>query len=147
MPWSAAQVARLEFERAILRHYFPTFEWNNPADAEAASVEGEVRTNAGTAYRLRVYLSPQFPAVCPEMVVSDPRPLLRRNGKPLVAASGTMHTLDERDGCTRICHIRPAFWVPQNTIYLVLLKGRIWLEAYEAHLRTGRPLDAFLPHA
>lgn len=146
MAWSAAQVSRLEFERAILRHYFPTFEWNNPADAQRASVEGEIRTNSGTAYRLRVYLSPQFPAVCPEMVVSSPRPLLRRNGRELTSSSGPMHTLDQRDGCTKICHFRPAFWAPQNTIYLVLLKGRIWLEAYEAHLRTGRPLDAFLPH-
>ncbi|HKD97781.1 MAG TPA: hypothetical protein VKB69_09280 [Micromonosporaceae bacterium] len=147
MAWSTAQVSRLEFERAILRHYFPTFEWHNPADAEHASVEGAVRANSGTTYRLRVYLSPQFPVICPDLVVSEPSPLRKHNGKALITASGPMHTLDQRDGCTRICHFRPVFWAPQNTIYLVLLKGRIWLEAYEAHLRTGRPLDAFLPHA
>lgn len=146
MAWSATQLSRLELERAILRHYFPTFEWHNPADAEHAYLEGEVSTNNGARYGLRVYLSPAFPADCPAMVVSHPRPLRKRNGRELTASSGSMHTLDQRDGCTRICHIRPAFWAPQNTIYLVLLKGRIWLEAYEAHLRTGRPVDAFLPH-
>ncbi len=57
-----------------------------------------------------------------------------------------MHTLGVRDGSTLICHFKPSRWVPSNILYLVALKGRIWLEAYEGHLRTGNRLDNFLPH-
>jgi hypothetical protein len=29
----------------------------------------------------------------------------------------------------------------------VVLKARLWLEAYTLHLRDGTPIDRFLPHA
>jgi hypothetical protein len=64
----------------------------------------------------------------------------------MVSASATMHVLGTRDGGTKICHSRSSRWVPENTLYLVALKGRVWLEAYEAHLRTRKPLDRFLRH-
>ena len=48
------------------------------------------------------------------------------------------HTWDSRDGCTQICHYRPADWIT--------VKGLIWLEAYGAHLRTGNSLSNYLQH-
>jgi hypothetical protein len=57
-----------------------------------------------------------------------------------------MHTIGRVGECTKICHYRPSLWTPENTLYLVAMKGRIWLEGYEAHLRTGLPLDKFLRH-
>lgn len=80
------------------------------------------------------------------MVVSNPRPLRDHRGKKLKDPSASMHTLGLRDDCTKICHFKESLWIPNNTLYLVAMKGRIWLEAYEGHLRTGRALDSFLPH-
>lgn len=80
------------------------------------------------------------------MIVSRPKPLRCVSGAALDEASASMHVLGTREGGTKICHFRSSRWVPENTLYLVALKGRIWLEAYEAHLRTGKPLDRFLRH-
>ena len=37
-------------------------------------------------------------------------------------------------------------WSNDNSLYQVLMKGRIWLEAYEIHLRTGEDLEKYLAH-
>jgi len=80
------------------------------------------------------------------MVVASPTPLRDARGNAMDEASVSMHVLGTRDGATKICHFRPSRWVPQNTLYLVALKGRIWLEAYDAHTRTGKPLERYLRH-
>ena len=80
------------------------------------------------------------------MVVTSPYPFKGHAGKNLIdyGESASMHTLDPKDGYVQICHYKD--WSPRSTIYAVVLKGRIWLEACEAHIRTGNPLDRFLPH-
>jgi hypothetical protein len=80
------------------------------------------------------------------MIVLDPHPLTGFGGVNLnsSAPSGSMHILSPRDGCVKICHYKD--WLPNLTLYLVVLKGRLWLEALEGHKRTGRPLDYFLSH-
>ena len=103
-------------------------------------------SNSGGRYSLRIFVPESFPAACPDMIVSRPKPLLDSTGAALDETSASMHVLGTRDGGTKICHFRSSRWVPKNTLYLVALKGRIWLEAYEAHLRTGKPLDRFLRH-
>ena len=109
-------------------------------------MEGPFRTNGGRTYRLRISVPAAFPAECPEMLVTDPVPLRNKHGATLSEPSVAMHVLGSVGGATKICHFRHSRWVPNNTLYLVALKGRIWLEAYDAHLRTGRPLDNFLRH-
>jgi hypothetical protein len=146
MGWTTAQQARLETERTILRQYFPTLEWHHPRNSAKTYIEGPVRTNSRRSYRLRIYVPEAFPAACPLMVVADPVPLRDRGGAPLTEPSHPMHVLGAVDGATVICHYRPDLWVPDNTLYWVALKGRIWLEAYEAHLRTGNSLDTYLKH-
>ncbi|MGX7826047.1 hypothetical protein ACTG9Q_13230 [Actinokineospora sp. 24-640] len=80
------------------------------------------------------------------MLVVDPVPLRDFRGETLNKPCASMHVLGGKDLATKICHYRPSRWVPDNTLYLVALKGRVWLEAYDAHLRTGKPLDNFLRH-
>lgn len=146
MGWSAAQRTRLEQERTILRHYFPNLQWHHPTEPSKVYLDGPFTTNAGGRYSLRIFIPEVFPAVCPDMIVSRPRPLRALTGEALDEANPSMHVLGTRDGGTKICHFRHSRWVPENTLYLVALKGRIWLEAYEAHRRTGKPLDRFLRH-
>jgi hypothetical protein len=144
--WNSGQQQRLMQERMILAQYFPTLAWYNPVVRGSTYVEGVLTTNGGGRYQVRIMLPAQYLNDCPDMLVMQPALLWDAGGRPMVTASAENHTLEAIGGHTRICHYNPRFWTPQNTIYLVALKGRIWLEAYEAHRRSGRPLDDFLPH-
>jgi hypothetical protein len=146
MGWSSSQQQRLQTERAVLFRYFPAFVWKNPADSSSTKVEGYLKTNNRNTYRLRIYVPSDYPNSRPDMVVLSPYPLKGFAGKDIkeYGTSATMHTLDPRDGYVKICHYKD--WLPNLTIYLVTLKGRIWLEAFESHRRTGDPIDRFLRH-
>ena len=96
-------------------------------------------------HTLRVYLPSDYPNSVPDMIVKTPgmTTLKSRSGGEMCGGS-IDHIYGSRDGCTQICHFRPGLWKDDNTLYQVIMKGMIWLEAYEAHLRTGRNLNAYL---
>lgn len=146
MTWSQTQRQRLALEKQILQQYFSAFNWINPTDFNNSRIEGQVKTNVGNTYELRVYIPSDFPNSRPDMVVISPYPLKGFRGKDMKehGTSGTMHTLPPRDGYLQICHYRD--WLPNITLYKVVLKGRVWLEALEGHKRTGKPIDSFLSH-
>lgn len=146
MGWSLTQQQRLLTEKNILKKYFPAFEWKNATDPSSTKVEGYVKSNSGNLYKLRVYVPADFPNSRPSMVVIAPSPLRGYGSKNFVeyGVSGVMHTLAPIDGYATICHYKN--WLPNLTIYLVVLKGRIWIEAFEGHKRTGHDLDHFLKH-
>ena len=54
------------------------------------------------------------------------------------------HTLTKRAGYLRICRYHSSQWTDRSSLYEVVIKGRVWLEAYEGHIRTGRPMNHFL---
>lgn len=161
---------RMKVETAVLNKYFPKFKWIPEDDPERLEVE--LRTNSGNLYQLTLFLPLDYPNSQPEMVISDPCPLMEYrediddeeneddydfeddedednyDDEPnaLLNASGSMHTLQAIDGCVQICHYRSSNWSPRITLYKVILKGRIWLEAYEIYLKTGNDIDTYLPH-
>jgi hypothetical protein len=63
---------------------------------------------------------------------------------PSWGVDGDKHTLGNRDGFLKICHCRPSSWTSSSTLYDVVMKGRLWLEAYEGYLMTGKDLSTFL---
>ncbi|XP_078372134.1 uncharacterized protein LOC144655707 [Oculina patagonica] len=144
MPWSVTQRKRLGFEKDLLEKYFCNrVAWINPIGD--TKVEVRVTCTNDKQYTLRVYLPSDYPNSCPQMVVSSPSSCLRmKNGSLLSGMSGANHTLGSRDGCTMICHYNSSLWRDDNTLYQVIMKGLIWLEAYEAHLRTGESLSKYL---
>lgn len=144
MPWSATQQRRLGFEKELLEKYFRgRVSWINPTGD--TRVEVRVTCTNDKQYTLRVYLPSDYPNSCPQMVVSSPSSCLRKkNGSLLSGTSGEDHVLASRDGCTQICHYNSGLWRDDNTLYQVIMKGLIWLEAYEAHLRTGESLCRYL---
>lgn len=145
MPWSLSQRERLAFERKVLERYFRLDEvkWIDPMDD--TKVEVAITCSNDVNYTLRVYLPPDFPNSCPSMVVVSPSGLLqRKNGSLMNSMSGADHTLSSKDGYTQICHFLPSSWNGNNTLYQVIMKGRVWLEAYEVHLKTDDPLDRYL---
>ena len=143
MPWSATQRQRLGFEKDLLEKYFRNrVTWIDPTGD--TKVEVRVTCTNDKQYTLRVYIPSDFPSSVPAMIVKTPfmTKLMKRNGSELCGSPD--HIYGSRDGCTQICHFRPNLWRSENTLYQVFMKGLIWLEAYEAHLRTGANLSAYL---
>ncbi len=147
MSWSSQQQKRLGLEKDILDSKLKNVSWINPTSAGNTRVEWKVNTNNDNSYTLRVYLACDFPNKCPNLVVSSPSSHLRkRDGSRLDSMSGSDHVYGSIDGLTEICHFNKSKWTSENTIYQVLMKGRIWLEAYEIHRRTGENLEKYLAH-
>ena len=147
MSWSTQQRTRLGFEKDITDSKLNNVSWINPTSAGNTRVEWRVNTNNGNSYTLRVYVPANFPNECPQLVVSSPSSVLRKkDGSRLDSTSGSDHVYGSIDGLTQICHFDTSKWSSENTIYQVLIKGRIWLEAYEIHRRTGEYLEKYLAH-
>lgn len=98
-------------------------------------------TNSKTMYTIRVDLD-QFPESIPKVFVT--KMLKSKSGKELDSPSHEMHTLSSEHGYTRICHYGNSSWAPDVALNKVYLKVRVWLEAYEAHLKTGKNLCEYL---
>jgi hypothetical protein len=59
--------------------------------------------------------------------------------------SHAMHTLEPGpENVVQICHWRDDRWHAAITLDKVLLKGLIWIEAYEQHLATAKPISDFV---
>ena len=43
----------------------------------------------------------------------------------------------------KICHCKEEFWSPSVTLSRVIMKGFLWIEAYEAHCHTGNCIDHY----
>lgn len=145
MVWSPSQILRLGIERTTLEDHFRNrVTWINPT----GNVEVQVRftSNSNKEYRLQISLSSDFPNSCPNLVIVSPTGLLQHNGNPVPYTSNAFHTLETREGLLSICHFYPADWTAVNTLYQVFMKGRLWIEAYEGHLETGKYLDEYLGH-
>ena len=141
MPWTPDQRQRLVIEKEILDKYFPgKVEWVDPTGN--TKVDVTMITNSDRSYCLRLYVPADFPNSLPIMVVrSSPSPM------PNWGGSGTTHTLGRNyEGFLIICHYRTEHWNGLHTFYEIFMKGRLWLEAYEGHLSTGKSVDTFLGH-
>ena len=141
MPWTLVQRQRLAVEKDILDGYFPgKVEWIDPT--ENTKVEVTMTTNSDQVYCLRLYIRPDFPNSLPILVVrSSPNPM------PNWPATHATHTLGQtKEGHLIICHYLKDRWNPEHTFYEVFVKGRLWLEAYEGHLATRKPMAHYLGH-
>ena len=89
-----------------------------------------------------------YPDVAPKLYVLQPT-LRCHDGSLLseLGTSSTMHVLAPNDhGHVQVCHYNDRFWRSSLTLYKVLMKTRVWLEAYERHLRHGEPVEHYLGH-
>lgn len=103
-----------------------------------------VITKSGNLYNLHIDLS-DFPALIPPVFVM--KMLKDKDGNDLSDTSACMHTLSSEHGWTRICHYGYNDWTPAVSLFKVYVRCHLWLEMYEAHLRTGKPIDYYLKHA
>ena len=146
MSWSIEQQNRLNKEWEILQKYFPNFQFKYYGTQ--LCLEGWMYTNKQIGYYLRLYVPYDMPNSVPDVVITYPNPVFDYWGKNLAdyQTSATMHLLNPRDGYPKICTYKSTFWNPNRTFYNVLMKVRLWLEAFEGHKSTGNYLDKYLPH-
>lgn len=111
-------------------------------DTELPYIVMAARTNRGNVYTLRIELD-KFPNEIPKVFIM--KMLYTKDGEAMNSPSGSMHTWGSEHGWTRICHYGSS-WTNAISIYKVYVRARLWLEMYEQHLKTGKPLDYYLSH-
>ncbi len=135
---------RLQAEQAVLEKYLKpnTYRFMD-MNTRKPYIVMAVMTNSGNVYTIRIMLS-EFPNSVPSVQVLTP--IRDKQGHLLNKPDGSMHVLGYRDGHTQICHYGACSWTPNVSLFKVYMKCRLWFEMYEEHLRTGAPIDKFLPH-
>jgi hypothetical protein len=134
---------RLAVEKVVLARTFPRFT----VDEANRAVTGVLSSNAGLNYSLRIEVDDTYPDTVPSVYVTWPQ-LKQQDGTPLADLGPTsrMHILGGRGGAVQLCHSQGAKWSVSDTLHRVLIKARVWLEAYELHHQTGLSIDRFLRH-
>ena len=133
---------RLKYERKLLEKYyngekFP-WRWRNGM----AEFERDITTSRKNVYRLRILVGENYPKELPELVVcNSPKPMPKSEEWQ---GTHTTHTWPQKHGLLQICFYRQVCWTTQNKLYQVFKKGEQWLEAYEEHLATGKPMTKIL---
>ena len=130
-------------ETAILKRYFDNrFLFTKIGRKEVLLVG--VKSQSGNIYQIKIELSEIYPLEMPNAFVVYPKGLKNFNGKRLQAFSHQMHTLESDANKVQVCHFLPGNWNPMQSLYKVILKIKIWLEAYEFYLKTSQPISDFL---
>lgn len=140
MGWTESQRIRLSMEKQAIECLFPAFEVRNPV--KDTYWIGTLTTNAGKRYKVRIDIPHQYPEQPPETYIISPSPLFAHDGTNLLAlgTSHEMHTFKSDNGYVKMCLYRSEYWSAEYTLISCLKKARIWLEAYDAHLETGKKM-------
>ena len=134
---------RLNAENAVLAKHLPENLYRFERKGKTLWLKAAARTNRGHVYTLAFDLS-GFPSGVPKVYVT--KMLKNRRGEKLDSADGQMHVLTSGNGWTRICHYGSDAWTPMVSLFKVYVKCRLWLEMYELHLQTGKPIEYYLNH-
>lgn len=133
---------RRDIEQEILKKFFPadSFVWRK--DGETETLDIGVKTQANNVYLLRVKVPRRYPHLAPEVWVVYPNPLRSFDGE-IIQPGVETHSLERTKEGLQICLYYDGMveWNPQYTLYHAIIKGRTWLECYEAHLITGERID------
>jgi len=144
--WDQKQGERFAFEEALVKMYFPGFRLRydhnrNPYFAGWIGTKG--RRNY---YKLRLELSECFPDSKPGLFVESPQKLPMYDGAETINSLGLSHAYHVYgtgdNGFVKICHTND--WDPSCTCVMALLRGALWTEGYEHHLRTGETIHQYL---
>jgi|SRR5215207_94892 len=144
--WSESQKIRLATEASILEDELSHFSFHDAAQAEVTTVRGWHTSSTGKTYNLCVWLKSGFPYTMPGLYITSPCPLYGYGAKT-IQSYGTSHAMHvwepDWNNYVKICHCKSEYWTASNTIVSVLMKGFLWLEAFEAHCKTGRTIDSY----
>jgi hypothetical protein len=111
-----------------------------------------LRTNRNKSYAVRIEIPQGFPDACPRAYITNPNPLWGYKDEYTIQSKSpgsATHTLSPHstEGWVQICLYPSGHWKASYTLFLVLIKVRLWLAAYEFHRATGKPIANFLVEA
>jgi ubiquitin-protein ligase len=135
---------RFNSEKIVLEKYFPRNVNFVNIHSSTGYVEVGLKTQSGNIYKLKIEVNMDYPNSKPEVYVSYPGTLTDYYGNKMLSASQAMHTLFAKSDMTQICHTWDKNWTPKLTLYKVVMKARLWLEAYEGHKKTGNSIEYYL---
>lgn len=138
---------RIDIEDNFTRQKFPSFV--RYSDFLGYPYwQGTMFTNSNKCYIIRVEVSADFPLLRPKLYITSPCPLYTFWGKKLADLGATqyMHTYGPKNGWVQMCVCRDECWSSDDSIFKCLKKARVWIEAYDAHLRTGKNMDKIVGH-
>lgn len=138
--------SRWVFEIKIMQHELPQFRpYGRSGDY---FFSGWQATSHGNRYKLKLDVPPYYPDNVPSLYVTSPQMLRSFGGGATINSQGTSHAYhtmsNGTDGCVKICHFDPSNWDASKTCVAVFMKGILWLEAYEMHLKTGEDIATIL---
>ena len=136
---------RLKQEALALEMYFPKrCMFRNIGESNPYLDFGIKSTVLGRVYRAKISLD-HFPYSCPDVYITEPSYLKMRDGTPLQRTDHHYHILGGgNNGETKLCHYSAQNWDSSIALYHVVLKAKIWIEAYEGHLLTGNTIDYYV---
>lgn len=143
--WIYEQRERLVYEEKLLSKELPHFKFYDRTQSHLTTVRGYHTTAANNKYALWLRLGKAFPYEVPGLYVTFPSPLYGRGGRTIQSygTSHYMHTWKpDWNDYVKICHWKEEFWTTDNTVLSVILKGFLWLEAYEVYRRGGSAIES-----
>lgn len=143
--WNSEQRKRLAYEKALLRKFNMEDDFFlNPTDNTACELIGDICTSYGRTYSIRFCIA-DFPNKCPEAYIIKPI-MYDHRGRKLIdyGSSHAMHLLSPKNNEIHLCLYKSDYWSPNNSLVMLILKAKLWLEAYEQHLVTGKAIDCFV---
>lgn len=132
---------RYEAEVALLKRKLSPGVWHFDLSRERPFLAMAVKTKSGNLYTIQIELD-RFPQSVPKVFVT--RMLRDHDGNPMNEARHSLHTLASEHGWTRICHYGSESWTPGVSLYKIYIKCALWLNIYEVHLKTGKPMEYYL---
>ena len=94
---------------------------------------------------MRLLLHKQHPYEAPRLLLVSPKVLYAADGRSInsLGVSHDFHTeSDGPPGCIQISYA--GRWDASCTCVGALIKGIIWINGYESHLRTGKSIEKVL---
>jgi hypothetical protein len=151
---------RLHSEEAIMVKEMPQFRLYQMNHERYFEGYHTTSTNS-KCYKLKLAIPDYYPDEMPKLYIVSPSLLFCRfrdvqtiialgmsYGLQTINSMGithAFHTLENGPGgCVQICHFKSALWDASKTCIAVLMKGILWLEAYEVYLNTGMDISTVL---
>lgn len=144
--WTDEQCYRLAAEKKVLEKNFPDFKFYNSTNDTDCYIYGKIISTKQNIYYIKIII-PNFPYRCPKAFICYPKNMRDYDGILLtnIGLSHRMHTLEpSKDGLVQLCLYREERWTASCSLTKLLIKAGLWIEAYEAHLETGKPIDDFV---
>lgn len=141
--WNGYQMERLRYEAGVLaenhQHLDFEVEWSGAA-ARFWYWKNE------RWFRVRLEIPTTYPDEKPSLYIEQPRPLYDAFGNDINdhAPSHNWHLLYPSDaGEAQICHFPSSVWDETKSLHLVVLKAKLWLDAYCWHLSSYQAICDF----